>query len=123
MADSQPKRFFAYLNRRRRTLGGIPVLTSSTGSTASTDLDKAELFAEHYRSTYSVPSISPTPLSSPSPSSDLLADIPISTARVESLLRRIPTSKASGLDGLHPRILKILAPTISPWLPTYFVAR
>ena len=114
-ADTQPKRFFAYVNRRRRRPCGLPCLESSTGITVHDDSNKANLLADHFSAIYPQEQSDYSP-----PAEDDTSDIPPLTDLsftlddVASLLRQLDPSKATGPDELHPIILKYLADILAP---------
>merc|ERR1712082_36927 len=56
-----PKAFWAYVNSKTKTRSGVPDLTRSDGSTASTDSNKAEELNHFFQSVYTSEGDGPLP--------------------------------------------------------------
>ena len=119
--NAQPKRLFAYINRRRKINQSTPPLIDSQGNEVTEDHIKAEVLADHFFSVYNSPaqSIRQIVLNGMADcpdgaSPDVLHDVDFSVEDVERALRRLNTQKAPGPDGIHPLVLKTLSAELAP---------
>uniref|UniRef100_A0A1X7THZ7 Uncharacterized protein n=1 Tax=Amphimedon queenslandica TaxID=400682 RepID=A0A1X7THZ7_AMPQE len=88
---------------------GIPDTVTFKGRTASTDADKACLFNLFFHSVFlsaDTPVPTPSSLDCPNP---LMADIEVSVHDVFSTLISLDPTKATGIDGIPARLLKLCA--------------
>ena len=119
-AATQPRRLFAYLNRRRKLPGGIPTLNSLDGAAIQDDTGKANLLADQYSSIYpDLPTQCGT-LVTDYPDAPSLSDIFFTPDDVASLLARLDPSKSAGPDDMHPAVLKRIAHHIAPAVYSLF---
>ena len=115
VADTQPKRIFAYVNRRRKQGQSIPDLLTSGDCMATGLSEKAEALADQFVSVYSVipGQITPSLRDSPSEPVHLLSTVDFPVSQVEAALRSLDIGKSPGPDGIHPLVLRELAPELS----------
>ena len=116
-AATQPKRVYAYVNRRRKVQQNVPVLLDDHGTEAVLDDTKANLLADHFHSVYTPSSDVLAYVCDETPSNDVantIEDVMFSMSDVQSALERLDVQKAPGPDGMHPVILKSLAIELAP---------
>ena len=105
-----PKPFWKYINSQRKDQPGIPPLKSKTGNIAETDYDKAETLNAQFTSVFTQTTYDQVPFY-PS-STPKMKDIKIDPEGIQKLLHNTNPNKALGPDGIHPRVLKELAPEL-----------
>ena len=124
-SSQKTKRFWTYLKHKKSTNSGVAPLKDQ-GQLITEPEAKAELLNNQFNSAFSVGTIySDTEIlekcqmpldDSHSP----MSNIEITSAGVEKLLEKLDISKATGPDGVSPRILKTLSTEIAPILTTIF---
>ncbi|CAG2202051.1 unnamed protein product [Mytilus edulis] len=112
--DSKP--FWKYINNQKADKQGIPPLKTHDNKTADTDQQKAEALNTQFTSVYTETKYESVPYQTPPV--DKMINIIVTTKGVEKILKNINASKAMGPDGIHPRVLKELAPNISEFTRT-----
>ena len=114
------KKFFQHVKSLRRDLSGIPTLEKD-GITYSTDTSKADVLNKHFYSIFTIDNSDVTPelICDSYPS---MPDVEVDTAGIARLLSNIDPFKATGPDGLSPKLLKELSTELAPCLTLLFKA-
>ena len=99
---------------------GIPTLRKDE-TTYSRDEDKAEVLNRHFTSVFTRDSGHSVPNLDPSPYPDLLPS-KVTVNEVDALLGEADPFKATGPDGIPPKLLKELAHVLAPSLALLFNA-
>ena len=105
-AKSNPKAFWKYVNSRLKTKSKINNLDRQDGTTATTDLDKAELLNDFFCSVFTIEDLSYLPPMNNTFNGQPLDTMNITEASVLQKLNRLLPNKSPGPDGWHPRLLK-----------------
>ena len=113
---SHPKKYYSYVQSKRATRGDIGTLVLEDGSALNSDVDKAGVFAGYFRSVHRVDDA--TVLGTPDPGNRLfdipsLCEVTLNLDSVSKSLKSLAGNKSAGPDGIHPHMLKILAPVIA----------
>ena len=119
-SKSNPKAFWAYVNSKTKTRSGVPDLTRPDGSTASTDLDKAEELNHFFHSVFTLEGDGPLPPPPDYGVSETLDGITFTKDDVEKMLLAVNPDKAPGPDGLSPAVLKKASTALSYPLSVLF---
>ncbi|XP_071153721.1 uncharacterized protein [Mytilus edulis] len=114
--DSKP--FWKYIKNQKADKQGIPPLKTHDKKTADTDQQKAEALNTQFTSVYTETEYESIPYKTPPV--DKIINIIVTTKGVEKILKNINASKAMSPDGIHPRVLKELAPNISEVMAHFF---
>lgn len=104
-----PKRFWKYVNSKRKVKTGISELKYEDGDgthTSSTDQEKAETLSNFFKSVFTIEPPGDIPFVDNKPVSHVFMNNPITEEEVMNILDRIDTSKAMGPDGVHPKVIK-----------------
>ena len=108
-----PKRFWSFFRSKTRSKSLPQVISDDNGVAASSPKEKATLFNNYFYSVFTqpkdhlfFPNISTSEHNS-------LGDIELQTDDVLEILKNLNTTKASGPDGLSPRVLKECAHQIA----------
>jgi hypothetical protein len=118
---TNPKAFWKYVNSKTKVRGGIDDLTKDDGTTASSDEDKAQTLNDFFSSVFTVEDLNTIPDIDPYYTGDHpLNDFKTTPDQVYKKLAKLKSDKAAGPDGMHPRVLKELAPVISTPLSIVF---
>ncbi|CAH8517265.1 unnamed protein product [Dicrocoelium dendriticum] len=117
-AKTAPKRIFAYVKRRLKSAGDVPVLVGSNGQPLSSSTERASALAAHFASVFATnQTCAPSSaVAAPTELTDLICDV----AEVHGLVSCLDSTKPAGPDGLHPLILKSLSAVISPAVTDLF---
>ena len=118
--SSKKKNFFRYIKSMCRDNYGIHTLQKN-GVTYSSDVDKAEVLNKHFASVFTKDLGVTVPNLDPSPYPELLS-FDITVDEVNALLEEVDPFKATGPDGIPPKLLKELAYVLSPSLTLLFNA-
>ena len=110
-----PKSFWRYVSSRTKSRSGVENLRSEDGELTTNDSEKAEALNRFYTA---VCTIEPD---DPGDGSDAavehaghrITDVDISVDMVKKQLSTLKVSSAAGPDGIHPRILRETAETVS----------
>ena len=116
--SGRKKNFFRYIKSLRKDNCGVPMLQNE-GVTYTDNLDKAEVLNKHFASVFTHDNDSPAPHLGPSP----CADLPLFETSIEevyTLLTQVDPFKATGPDGIPPKLLKEMAFELSPSLTLLF---
>lgn len=115
---SNPKPFWKFIASQRKDSQSMPPLRKEQGHLAESDDEKASTLNQQFCDSFSSESSTSIPfLRRKFP---VMPDIKITENGVFKLLSNLKPSKAAGPDGLHPLVLKQLAPVISPTLALIF---
>ena len=118
--NGRKKKFFQHVKSLRRDPRGIPTLEKD-GITYSTDISKANVLNEHFYSVFTKDgdAILPEMADTLYPT---MSNIEINTEGIAQLLNDIDPFKATGPDGLPPKLLKELSNNLAPCLTLLFRA-
>jgi len=98
----------------------IPPLITKDGTLAVSSEEKTDALARHFSSKMTVPYPEQKPPTLPILSNEKLSRITTSEREVEKLLRNVDTRKATGPDGVNPRLLQRCAKELSSPLTLIF---
>ena len=118
--NGRKKKFFQHVKSLRRDPRGIPTLEKDD-ITYSTDISKANVLNEHFYSVFTKDgdAILPEMADTLYPT---MSNIEINTEGIAQLLNDIDPFKATGPDGLPPKLLKELSNNLAPCLTLLFRA-
>jgi len=106
-AKVNQKRFYQYVNERRKVRPAIRTLTDGMGGSATSDVQKAAILNDYFASIFTIENpIVPQPTDPPSLVE--LTDLEFNEIEVETYLKNLKTNKSPGADKLHPQILRAL---------------
>ena len=88
-----------------KTRSGVSDLKSADGTTAHTDVKKAEVLHAFFSSVFTVEDTARMPNFEQRTYTEPLTDIKITNEMAVTILGRLKTNKSPGGDGLHPRVL------------------
>ncbi|XP_031620399.1 uncharacterized protein LOC116338953 [Contarinia nasturtii] len=115
---ANPKHFWRFVNDRRKR-SDIPPFVEYNNEIASTDVSKAELFADFFENQYTQSdNIDLDQLLSEC--GDISFDIDINEVDVMKALQTINVNKGAGPDGISPKLLKNCAHSLSKPLTMLF---
>jgi len=128
--SKDPKRFWAYVNKKIKSKPTYPVMLSKDGSDILEDLDKATHFADFYSSVFTLddginitnfPPTDKTLKVKDKEKEEKILRIPFFTSyQVLSYLKKLPSKNSSGLDGIPNFFLKHLAVALAEPLASIF---
>ena len=104
---TRPKLFFSHVQRNKHVKNRISTLKDLDGSVTTNPSRQSEIFCTFFESVYRHDSGLPAP--DLPPPATIMPQVTITAAEVHSKLSNLDVSKGSGPDGLHPKILSILA--------------
>jgi hypothetical protein len=108
-AKTNPKSFWSYVQSKTKTHTGVADLKRDDGTKATTDKEKADILNQFFQSVFTVEKDGYLP-ETPAYNYDAeLVDFEITTEAVRKLLASLKTNKASGPDGISPRLLAELS--------------
>lgn len=104
--DKNQKKLFAYVKRKQTVITSIAAVNTPNG-TAPCPSEIANVLNEQFASVFIVES-APTALEidNPNLSQSLLQDVDFTVDDLTSRLSKLDSSKSTGVDGIHPRVLK-----------------
>ena len=114
-----PKRFFAYFRRYKSSRGAIPAMVNAEGESSSDPAQKADTLARFFHSVFREDDFRAPPPSNQPPVPDM-PEPTFSEAAVSLFLSKLDPRKSPGPDGIHPAILRGLAPLIAAPLASLF---
>ena len=119
---NNPKAFWRYVNPKIKVKALIPTLVDEAldGVEAASDDDKAEILSKFFTSTFTRESLDNIPEFQDREFVTSLDDVKIDANIVREKLYNLNPSKATGPDGLPPRVLKEAATEISVPLSIIF---
>lgn len=115
---SNPKSFWKFIASQCKDSQSMPPLQSQNGHLAESDPEKASTLNQQFCDNFSSEDTVSIPLLKRKLSN--IPNIQITEGGVFKLIASLKPSKAAGPDGLHPIVLKELAPVISPTLAFIF---
>ena len=118
-AAGNSKHFFSYMRQNRQLRTEITAMTKPDGSLTNDPAEQGEILKDFYSSVYrrDVDHPPAPQLRSVSPPMQMLV---ISSQQTETALRRLDINKGAGPDGLHPKILRLLAEFLADPLTRLF---
>ena len=122
-AKVNPKKFWSYVNSKRKCKTGIAELHTKIGNhtiVSSQDKDKAETLAEFFGSVFTKESEENMPNLEPSVYGTKSDDRPFTEADILKVLKELNPAKAPGPDDMHPKFLKEVADLICKPLEIIF---
>jgi hypothetical protein len=113
------KRFWTFVKSLRKDYSGVAPLKDQ-GRTCTENTEKANILNKQFESVFTRESDIPPNLLPETSPYEPMQDITISQQGVLKLLTNLNIYKAPGPDNISPRVLKNLAPSISPILADIF---
>ena len=111
MISENPKRFWSYFRSKTRTRS-LPQVIKSNSCTASEAADKAQLFNSYFYSVFTKPSDNVVYPDITGFQHELLGSVQIEECDLLDILYHLDISKATGPDGISPKLLKECAAQI-----------
>ena len=102
-AKSNPKKFWGYVNSKRKSPVGIADLTDSQGNVCRSDYSKANALKEWFESVY-IEENTPSPKVEEK-TLNHVTDVTIVTNDIQKRLSNLNVKKSVGPDGISPKIL------------------
>ncbi len=121
-AKSNPKAFYNYSKSKLKTRSGVGDIKREDGSVTENDREKAEELNTYFSSVFTKEDTTNIPDFDPEIQNQLLDNLVITEEQVRKRLEKLKTSKSPGIDGMHPRLLKEIAETITKPLCILFNA-
>ena len=108
---TNPKRFFGYLNSKRKIKQTVTAVKNSDGLLAGSAEDTANILAEFFSDTFTKEPLGPLPQECYKvPHGEYISDdLVIQEADVKQLLSKLDISKSMGPDMMHPKLLATLS--------------
>ena len=121
-STSNPKRFWGFINSKKKDSSGVAPLKSSDGLTYSDPASKANILNDQFSSVFN--SDEPSNNIKDMGDSDIpnMPDIHVTANGVEKLLRGLQIHKATGPEGISTRLLKELASELTPVFTVFYNA-
>ena len=120
LAKTNPKAFFQYVSSKTTVREPIANLVDAEGNLTTSEQEKAEVLKDFFSSVFTrepgdfVPDFSTT-------SNAVINTVEITVTSMLKKLQALNPCKSPGPDGLHPKILKELAPTLAYPLSLLFI--
>ena len=108
----QPKAFWRYTNSRMKAKAGIDALKNDEGVLVSDSKGKADMLNGFFGSVFTREDLSALPVPDVQCNVEEMPEVVITKDEVQKKLETLNISGAPGPDGLHPRVLQELAPSI-----------
>ena len=112
-AKDDPGAFYRYANSKIKSRTGIADLNKENGSKTANDTEKAELLNNFFKSVFTMEDPGPLPDFEDYIYTSELTDIEVTSEEVRKLLQDLNVNKATGPDGIPPRILSLAATELS----------
>ena len=112
------KRFWKYISLKKKDTQSIPPLNTKQGTTAESDVDKAEALNDQFTGVFTKKTDDQFPLLERK--IPKMKDIQITEGDVLKLLQGLNISKACGPDEISPKILKELSNELTPIMTHFF---
>ncbi|KAL5255423.1 hypothetical protein ACHWQZ_G010850 [Mnemiopsis leidyi] len=105
-----PKRFFSYLNSRRKIKSGVSRLKKPDGTITTSAQETADQLADFFEETYITDNCEDSSNDLPLyATTDHIEDLKFNHDEVKTLLSRLSIAKSIGPDGAHPKLLRFLS--------------
>ena len=117
VCSDSPKKFWSFIKSLKIDSMGIPTLKRN-GRLESDNRCKAEILNDQFKSVFTTENDNPPQEAEPTIPS--MPDITINLEDVTKLLKNLNPNKASGPDGISPRILQLAADELAPALCVIF---
>ena len=117
-AKRNPKSFFAFINKRRKTRAKIGPLRSENGTIIVDPAEQAESFNAHYSSVFTRSEKEPPTIEHVT--NEKIEDVVISVELIKSLIDGLKESSSPGPDGISNRVLKELRDELATPLQMLF---
>ncbi|XP_040076499.1 uncharacterized protein LOC115311122 [Ixodes scapularis] len=118
-AAREPKLFWAFVKSQRKSSYIRPYLTQNNHSITD-PAAIADLFNQHFSSVWLPEDLLPTPPPDPPALPSSLSSITITDEDVTNSLALLKSSQNAGPDSIHPSLLKLSSPTLTPILTIMF---
>ena len=130
---TNPKRFWQFVNNQTKSRPTIPDLVlddddvddegklKKDAKFTTDDQGKANRFNEFFASVFNIKTEEPSERL-PLRTENKLLNIVINNDKVLDILKKLKPGKSQGPDGLHPKVLREIGPSIAPALTTIFRA-
>ena len=106
--------FYKFANKKLSSPTGIAPLVDIYGNFCTSDAEKAKLLSDYFSSVYTIDNgVTPVFPSRLPPNTKGINDIPISTALIYKILKKLKTNSAAGPDNLPPIFYHNTAKTIN----------
>lgn len=115
-----PKSFWRYASSRMKTRSGVENLRTESGDLTTSDGDKAEVLNNFFCSICTTEDPHHIPDTADTYNGHGVFDVDISVDLVKKKMSALKCSSAAGPDGVHPRVLRETADTLSPYLASLF---
>jgi len=115
-----PKQFWRYSNSRMKSKAGVGDLQDEDGRLASDDGERAQILNRFFSSVFTSENLNNIPIPSTIFEGPQFDNIFITDEMVRTKLAKLKASSSPGPDGVHPRILKETAQTVSGPLARIF---
>ena len=115
-----PKGFWRYASSRMKSRAGVENLRTATGDLTKTDNEKADILNSFFSSICTNEDPLSVPCTAGTCSGSVVEDVDLSAALVRKKMSEVRPSAAAGPDGIHPRVLRETASSLSPVLTTIF---
>ncbi len=113
-SKTNPKSFYNYAKKKMKTKSGIADQTKKDGSTASSNKEKAEVLNNFFSSVFTTENIQNMPeLKGIADLKVKMTDLKVTSDQVKQRLVELKPNKATGPDGVSPRMLKELAGSLA----------
>ncbi|CAC5405349.1 unnamed protein product [Mytilus coruscus] len=119
---SSPKKFWSFIKNKRCENGGVAPLRNTDGLTYSDNKMKANILNNQFSSVFNSNEDKTTIKKMKTNPYPHMENITIWENGIHKLLSNLNIHKASGPDEISTRLLKSIAPEISPILTTFFQA-
>ena len=111
IVKTNPKSFFHYVSTKTKTRVGISNLTMKNGDLTETDHQKADVLKDFFTSVFTKEDDTKLP-DIENKTDTILSHVNITQESMFKKLNSLNISKSCGPDGLHPKVLKELAPVL-----------
>ena len=106
---TNPKVFYKYMHSKRKIKESVSKLKNKDNKFAKSPRESADLLSEFFSSTFVKEPYGPLSEDCYNISSNLISELEINTDKVKKLLSTVNTSKSSGPDNIHPKLLRSLS--------------
>ena len=119
-AKANPNGIWKYAKARTTCRQGIPDLKRADGSKTKTDIEKAELLNDFFKSVFTTEDPGPVPRMEEYDFKEVIDNIDIKKEQVEKILSELQHGKAAGPDKIPPAILAIASKELAEPLTYLF---